>query len=231
MPASRDSFHTRASIEADGAPAAFHSLSALERAAGAPLDRLPYSLRVLLENLLRNEDGDTVDRDAILSLAHWRPGRPPAEVAFHPARVLMPDSSGGPLLVDLAGMRDALAAAGGDPERIRPAIPVDLVVDHSGNVVHAGTPDALQRNLRAEFALNAERYSLIRWAQQALRGMRVVPPGNGILHQINVEYLAQVVRDDGEGKDRVALPDSLVGMDSHTPMVNGLGVFGWGVDR
>ena len=226
---SRDSFRTRRPIDVDGQSAHFFSLSALEGTSAVSLAPLPYSLRVLLENLLRHEDGDTVDRDAILGLAAWRPGVPPVEVAFRPARVLMPDSSGGPLLVDLAGMRDELAIAGGDPGRIRPAIPLDLVVDHSGTVAYSGTPDALRRNQRAEFAMNRERYSLIRWAQQALRGMRVVPPGNGILHQINLEYLAQVVRLEGEGEQRVVLPDSLVGMDSHTPMVNALGVFGWGV--
>ena len=189
----------------------------------------PYSLRVLLENLLRHLDGETVTLDTVRGLAGL-PGAPvPDEVAFYPARVLMPDSSGGPLLVDLAAMRDAVAELGGDPASVNPLIPVDFVVDHSAVAEYTGTPDALQKNLALEFELNRERFGLVRWAQQAYRRFRVVPPGNGILHQVNLEYLAQVVRVEEQGDRAVAFPDTLVGMDSHTPLVNGLGVLGWGV--
>jgi aconitate hydratase len=206
------------------------SLPALGEALGVDLAGMPVSLKVLLENLLRHEDGVTVTRDDIAALARWPdPVALEREVAFHPVRVLMPDSSGVPLLVDLAAMRDAMAARGLDPRRIDPMIPTDLVIDHSVRVDHAGTPDAFTRNLRAELERNRERYGLVRWAMGQFRTLRVVPPGNGILHQINIEHLATVVATATVAGRLLAFPDSLVGMDSHTPMVNALGVFGWGV--
>ena len=229
MAVSKDSFKARRSVDLDGVAYDIFSLPALARAAGFDLDALPYSRRVLLENLVRHEDGDTVDRGAILGLANAPGAAIPEEIAFHPARVLMPDSSGGPLLVDLAAMRDALVRLGRDPTRVNPVVPVDFVVDHSAVAEYAGSADAIERNLEIEFDLNRERYGLIKWAQQALRNFRVVPPGNGILHQINLEYLARVVRVEDDHGGKVALVDTLVGMDSHTPTVNGLAVVGWGV--
>jgi aconitate hydratase len=191
--------------------------------------RLPYSLRVLLENLLRREDGANVDADDISALADR--GRAAAEVGsreldFMPARVLMQDFTGVPAIADLAAMRDAVVDLGGSADRVDPAIPVDLVIDHSVVVDVAGVPDALARNISFEYARNEERYTFLRWAQDAFRTLRVFPPGQGICHQVNLEFLSQVVFRDGDG---VAYPDSLVGTDSHTPMVNGLGVLGWGV--
>ncbi|MCK8786991.1 aconitate hydratase AcnA [Roseomonas sp. NAR14] len=229
------SFGTRRCLTVGGERYAFHSLPALAAATGAPLHRLPLCLRVLLENLLRHEDGQTVTADDIRALASRGgvAGEAGREVSFHPVRVLMPDSSGIPLLVDLAAMRDAVAARGLDPARVNPLIPADLVIDHSVAVDHAGTPDAVVRNMAIELERNRERYALARWAEARFRNLRVVPPGNGIVHQVNVEHLASVVADSGADSAvdgvRWAFPDSLVGTDSHTPMVNGLGVFGWGV--
>jgi aconitate hydratase len=190
------------------------------------VDRLPFSLKVLLENLLRNEDGVSVRREDIEALAGWDADATPAkEIAFTPARVLMQDFTGVPAIVDLAGMRDAIAALGGDPARINPLAPADLVIDHSVIAEVAGTPMAFQRNADIEFQRNKERYAFLRWGQQAFDDFRVVPPDTGIVHQVNIEYLASVIT----GKDGLAFPDTLVGTDSHTPMVNGLGVLGWGV--
>ncbi|MGE3927285.1 MAG: aconitate hydratase AcnA, partial [Lautropia sp.] len=215
----------------------YFSLTALAEAdPRVALARLPYCVRVLLENLLRHCDGETVTHQTVLGLARVDGVPTPDEVAYFPSRVLMPDSSGGPLLVDLAAMRDAVAAAGGDPARVNPLIPVDLVIDHSAIAEYTASADAMARNLDLEFDLNRERFGLIRWAQKAFERFRVVPPGNGILHQINLEYLARVVRvEEPHGREAhatgrpLAFPDTLVGMDSHTPMVNGLGVLGWGV--
>jgi aconitate hydratase len=208
----------------------FYSLPALADALGVDLVGMPISLKVLLENLLRHEDGITVTRDDITSLACW----PEAiamerEVAFHPGRVLMPDSSGVPLLIDLAAMRDAMAARGLDPSRVDPVIPIDLVIDHSARVDFAGRPDAVALNLSSELERNRERYGVIKWAMTQFGNLRVVPPGNGIVHQINIEHFAQVVTCAALDQRMIAFPDTLVGMDSHTPMVNALGVFGWGV--
>jgi aconitate hydratase len=208
----------------------FHSLPALGDTLGVPLDRMPVSLKVLLENLVRHEDDFTVTKDDIAALARWPdPVALGREVAFYPFRVLMPDSSGIPLLIDLAALRDAMVARGLDPRRINPVIPTDLVIDHSVRVDYAGTPDAFSRNLSAELERNRERFGVVRWAMAQFDNLRVVPPGNGIVHQINIEHLAQVVACVVKDGRRLAFPDSLVGMDSHTPMVNGLGVFGWGV--
>ena len=224
-----NSFNAQKTLTINGQEYDYFSLPALAQEANFDLKTVPYSLRVLLENLLRHEDGDTVDRGAILGLAGVAGVVAPEEIAYYPTRVLMPDSSGGPLLVDLAAMRDVFVEQGLDPNLINPAVPVDFVVDHSAVAEYAGTAQALEKNLAIEFSLNKERYGLIRWAQQAFTNFRVIPPGNGILHQINIEYLAQVVRVQAhETRPRLVI-DTLVGMDSHTPMVNGLGIIGWGV--
>ena len=187
---------------------------------------LPYCLKVLLENLLRNEDGHLVTAAQIEALARWDPGaEPSAEIAFTPARVLLQDFTGVPCLVDLAAMREAMTALGGDPARVSPLRPAELIIDHSVITDFFGRPDALARNIDLEYRRNAERYAFLRWGQQALPGLRVVPPGTGICHQVNLEHLARVVF----AEDGTAYPDTLVGTDSHTPMVNGLGVLGWGV--
>jgi len=223
----RDSFATLRPLTDD---VWLHSLPALGEALGQNFDRLPVALKVLLENLLRHEDGVTVTRDDIAALARWPdPAALGREVAFHPVRVIMPDSSGVPLLIDMAALRDAFVARGLDPRRVNPVIPTDLVIDHSVRVDHAGTPDAFAKNLDAELERNRERYGVVRWAMAQFANFRVVPPGNGIVHQVNIERFAQVVATGERGGRRLAFPDSLVGMDSHTPMVNGLGVFGWGV--
>ncbi len=194
------------------------------------VDRLPYSLKILLENLLRNEDGVTVRAQDVEALAGWDPdAEPDREILFLPARVLMQDFTGVPALVDLAGMRNAMADLGGDPDQVRPLLPADLVVDHSIIAEVAGVPDAFRRNAEIEFRRNEERYRFLRWGQQAFDGLRVVPPNTGIVHQVNLEYLASVVFVEERDGVAAAYPDTLVGTDSHTPMVNGLGVLGWGV--
>ena len=223
----RDSFGTLRALDGD---VAFHSLPALGTALGVDLTAMPVSLKVLLENLLRREDGVTVTADDIAALARWPdPVALGREVAFYPGRVLMPDSSGLPLLIDLAAMRDAMVARGLDPRRIDPTVPTDLVIDHSVRTDRSGTADAFAYNLHAELERNRERYGVVRWAMTQFRNLRVVPPGNGIVHQVNIEHFAQVVACAPQDGRIVAFPDSLVGMDSHTTMVNALGVFGWGV--
>ena len=188
---------------------------------------LPFSLKVLLENLLRNEDGSAVTAEDVEAFARWDPaGTEDREIAFSPARVLMQDFTGVPAIVDLAAMRDAMATLGGDPTRINPLAPAELVIDHSVVADIAGRPDAFVRNVELEFERNRERYAFLRWGQEAFADFKVVPPGTGIVHQINCEYLARVVFTNDQGQ---AYPDTLVGTDSHTPMVNGLGVLGWGV--
>jgi aconitate hydratase len=202
--------------------------------AGYDLQRLPYSLKILLENLLRHEDGVIVTAEDVTSLAGWAPGASPREIAFTPARVLLQDFTGVPAVVDLAAMRDAMAALGGDPSRINPLQPVELVVDHSVQVDAFGTPQAFQTNVDLDYQRNRERYQFLRWGQRAFENFRVVPPNTGIVHQVNLEYLARVVFSSDENPAAgdelpLAYPDTLVGTDSHTPMVNGLGVLGWGV--
>ncbi|MCX7699354.1 MAG: aconitase family protein, partial [Gemmataceae bacterium] len=202
-------------------------LSAVEKAIPEAA-RLPFSLKVLLENLLRNEDGVTVTREDIEALARWDPkAEPEREIAFSPSRVLLQDFTGVPCVVDLAAMRDAVARMGGDPKKVNPLQPVELVIDHSVQVDEFGKPDAFRINSQLEFERNRERYVFLKWGQKAFRNFRVVPPETGIVHQVNLEYLARVVFTDPDS--RTAYPDTLVGTDSHTTMVNGLGVLGWGV--
>jgi len=225
---SRDSFGSQATLTVGGRPFEVFRLDALERT-GIRISRLPFSLRILLENLLRREDGDVVGAEDIEALARWDPAAEPSrEIAFMPARVLMQDFTGVPAVVDLVAMRDAMAAMGGDPRRVNPQLPADLVIDHSVIVDAYGTPQAFQQNADLEFERNRERYALLRWAQQAFDGFRVVPPDTGIVHQVNLEHLAQVVFARN-GRTAQAFPDTLVGTDSHTTMINGLGVLGWGV--
>src|SRR6202795_4146102 len=199
-------------------------LAALEKA-GFNLARIPYSIKILLENLLRFEDGSTVKRSDIEYVAKWDTKAVAQEINFRPARVVLEDFTGVPCIVDLAAMRDALKKMGADPSKANPLVPVDLVIDHSVQVDHYGSADAFQLNALLEFQRNQERYSFLRWGQSAFRNFRAVPPDTGIVHQVNLEYLAPVVMtSDGE-----AYPDTVVGTDSHTTMINGLGVMGWGV--
>ena len=223
-----NSFGARAPLKTAGGAFEIFRLDALERR-GLPVARLPYSLRILLENLLRREDGRTVRLEEIEKLARWDPRKTPDdEIAFMPARVLMQDFTGVPAVVDFAAMRDAMQAMGGDPKKVNPLLPAELVIDHSVIVDEFGTPTAFQVNADLEFQRNRERYALLRWAQQTFQGFRVVPPDTGIVHQVNLEYLARVVFTT-TGKTPQAYPDTLVGTDSHTTMINGLGVLGWGV--
>jgi aconitate hydratase len=220
-----DSFGAHARLDVGPASYEIARLGALD--AVSEVNRLPFSVKVLLENLLRHEDGATVTRDDIEALARWVPASAGTrEISFVPARVLMQDFTGVPAIVDLAAMRDAMEAFGADPSLINPRVPVELIVDHSVIADVSGRPDAFRRNAELEFTRNRERYELLRWAQDAFGNVRVMPPDSGICHQVNLEYLARVVFVDAEGR---AYPDTLVGTDSHTPMVNGLGVLGWGV--
>ena len=225
-----NTFGTLSTLSAGGAEVSYHSLEALERAGFPQVSRLPYSLKVLLENLLRREDGRGVTADDVRALAEWDPAAGGAkEIAFMPARVLLQDFTGVPAVVDLAAMRDGVARLGGDPARINPLQPAELVIDHSVQVDHFRGADAFDLNAQLEFSRNRERYAFLKWGQQAFDNFRVVPPDTGIVHQVNLEYLARVVCvDDADGRP-VACPDTLVGTDSHTTMVNGLGVVGWGV--
>ncbi|OUM98525.1 MAG: aconitate hydratase 1 [Firmicutes bacterium ZCTH02-B6] len=223
-------FGSRSTLETARGKAVIYRLDALEKAGVANVSRLPFSLRVLLESLLRHCDGFAVTEEQVLALAGWRPGRvPEQEIGFMPARVLLQDFTGVPCVVDLAAMRSAIARRGGDPKRINPLIPVDLVIDHSVIVDAFGTPDAFLFNVQKEFERNRERYMLLRWAQKAFNNFRVVPPGTGIVHQVNLEYLAKVAQWREVDGEAVVFPDSVLGTDSHTPMINGLGVVGWGV--
>jgi aconitate hydratase len=229
MSQSVDSFASRSSLKSGNRTYEIYRLSALEKK-GIALHRLPYSLRILLENLLRHEDGKSVTADDIEFLAKWDPkAEPSLEIAYMPARVLMQDFTGVPAIVDLAAMRDAMKVLGGDPEKINPLQPAELVIDHSVQVDEYGTANSYSLNAMLEFQRNRERYAFLKWGQSAFRNFSAVPPGMGICHQVNLEYLARVVFTlEAEGKT-VAYPDTLVGTDSHTTMINGLGVLGWGV--
>jgi aconitate hydratase len=221
-----DSFKTRATLKVGSAEYSYHHLPALEKA-GFDLGRLPYSLKILLENLLRFEDGVNVTRADVEALLKWDPKAAPShEIAFTPARVIMQDFTGVPCIVDLAAMREAVTKLGGDPKRVNPLAPAELVIDHSVQIDEYGTADSLERNTAIEFSRNGERYSFLRWGQTAFNNFKVVPPNTGIVHQVNLEYLGRVVFTDDS---KWAYPDTLVGTDSHTTMINGLGVVGWGV--
>ncbi len=225
----KDTFQSHGTLQVGGRRYRIARLRALAER-GMPLERLPYALRLLLENLLRHEDGLVVTAADVEALARWRPrSGAEREIAFMPGRVLLQDFTGVPVVVDLAAMRDAMAAMGGDPARINPLQPVELVIDHSVQVDVFGTPDALARNNDIEFGRNQERYLFLRWGQNAFDNFRVVPPNTGIVHQVNLEYLARVVMAAEKGGESWAFPDTLVGTDSHTTMINGLGVLGWGV--
>jgi aconitate hydratase len=224
-----DSYKTKATLDVAGKTYTYFDLSKLADS-HPDVARLPYSLKVLLENLLRYEDGVTVTKEDVAALADWAQTRKSArEIAYRPARVLMQDFTGVPAVVDLAAMRDAMQDLGGDPTKINPLSPVDLVIDHSVMVDAFGNADAFKNNVDLEFERNKERYEFLKWGQEAFSNFRVVPPGTGICHQVNLEYLAQTVWTKNEGGETIAYPDTLVGTDSHTTMVNGMAVLGWGV--
>ncbi len=229
---SLDSFKCRQTLDVDGKSYEYFSLKDAERNGLTGLSQLPYSMKVLLENLLRHEDGRSVTKDDIQAFSDWLSdkGKAGKEIGFRPARVLMQDFTGVPAVVDLAAMRDGMNTLGGDPKKINPLVPVDLVIDHSVIIDEAGSPTAFEKNVELEYARNVERYNFLKWGQSAFENFRVVPPGTGICHQVNLEYLSQVVFD-GHGPDGklYAYPDTVVGTDSHTTMVNGLAVLGWGV--
>ncbi len=228
----QDSARTRRNLSAGGQTVAFYSIPAAQAAGLGDFSRLPAALKVVLENMLRFEDGMTVTQDDIRAFAKWADngGQNPREIAYRPARVLMQDFTGVPAVVDLAAMRDGIKALGGDPQKINPLNPVDLVIDHSVMIDEFGTPRAFQRNVDLEYERNMERYTFLKWGQTAFDNFRVVPPGTGICHQVNLEYLSQTVwTDRDQNGETVAYPDTLVGTDSHTTMVNGLPVLGWGV--
>ncbi len=221
-----NSFGARDTLDVGGKSLTYYRLQAAADALGTDLAKLPVTHRILLENLLRYEDGTSVDRAQIEAVAKWdATAEPDTEIAFRPGRVVLQDFTGVPAVVDLAAMRDAMAEMGGDPAKIEPLQPVDLVIDHSVQVDVFGTDFAFLRNVEKEYERNGERYQLLKWAQQAFNTFRVVPPGTGIVHQVNLEYLGQVIFE----QDGVAYPDTLVGTDSHTTMINGLGIVGWGV--
>jgi aconitate hydratase len=227
-----DSFNAKDTLSIGDRSYAIFRLAALEKAGYAGVSRLPFSLKILLENLVRFEDGRSVTRDDVVALANWKPGSgKDTEIAYRPGRVLLQDFTGVPCVVDLAAMRDAMAEMGGDPKKINPLQPVELVIDHSVQVDRFGTASAFSENAQLEFDRNRERYAFLKWGQHALDGFRAVPPDTGIVHQVNIEYLARVVFGAGEAADTVpvAFPDTVVGTDSHTTMANGLGVLAWGV--
>ena len=222
---SLDTFHSRSSLDVDGRGYEIYRLDAVPG-----LERLPYSLKVLAENLLRTEDGANITADHVRALAAWDPAaEPDTEIQFTPARVVMQDFTGVPCIVDLATMREAVADLGGDPEVINPLNPAEMVIDHSVQIDSFGRPGSLERNKEREYERNSERYQFLRWGQGALSNFRVVPPGTGIVHQVNIEYLARIVFTHEADGVTQAYPDTCVGTDSHTTMVNGLGVLGWGV--
>ena len=227
--ASPNPFGSRATIDLGASKAVIFRLPELARQGLIDLDRIPFSIRILVENALRHAGRGVVTEDHVLQIGRWT-GKPAAgEIPFMPARVVLQDFTGVPCVVDLAAMRDAMASMGGDPQKINPVVPCDLVIDHSVQVDYYGTADAFRENVALEFARNNERYQLLKFAQRAFQNFRVVPPGTGIVHQVNLEYLAPLVQLRDQYGELTAYPDSLVGTDSHTTMINGLGVMGWGV--
>ena len=230
MTALNNLYGSRATLDTPAGPVTYYRLEALAAQGLADLDRLPCTVKIILESLLRNFDGRAVTEEHVQALARWAPARPSdSELPFMPARVVLQDFTGVPAVVDLAAMRSAVARLGGDPRRINPLVPVDLVIDHSVQVDYQGSAEAFALNVAREYERNGERYALLRWAQEAFDNFRVVPPGTGIVHQVNLEYLATVVQTRQIDGSAVALPDTLVGTDSHTTMISGLGVLGWGV--
>src|SRR5258708_4509979 len=235
---SLDSFKCARTLKVGTKSYIYYSLPVAEKNGLKGISRLPFSMKVLLENLLRNEDGRTVAKDDLLAFTQWLKAKTSErEIAFRPARVLMQDFTGVPAVVALAAMRDAMKHLGGDPKRINPLVPVDLVIDHSVAITYFGDNSAFAKNVAEEYKQNVERYRFLKWAQRSFEGFRVVPPGTGICHQVNLEYLSQTVfsakgsaKIDGKVvTGELAYPDTLVGTDSHTTMVNGLAVLGWGV--
>lgn len=225
----KNSFRSRSNLSINGQEAVFYDLNVLPKAS-TQLPKLPYALKILLENLLRLEDGLTITQEDILAVLNWHPHHVSTrELSFTPARVILQDFTGVPAIVDLAAMREAVHALGGTPEQINPLSPVELVIDHSVMVDDFGHPDSLNINTSIEFERNQERYTFLRWGQTAFQNFKVVPPGTGIVHQVNLEYLAQVIFSQEQNGEWLLYPDTVVGTDSHTPMVNGLGVLGWGV--
>jgi aconitate hydratase len=229
MTTSNDPFGARSTLQLADGTIEYYRLQSLAARGVAGQERLPYTVRILLENALRLCDGRLVTEDEVLQLARWQPGATEGEFPFLPARVLLQDFTGVPCVVDLAAMRSAVARMGGDPQRINPLVPVDLVIDHSVQVDAFGSSEAFGINVEKEYERNRERYALLRWAQSAFQNFRAVPPDTGIVHQVNLEYLASVIVERDEDGGQVAFPDTLVGTDSHTTMINGLGVLGWGV--
>src|SRR5437773_7775328 len=231
MSAQNGVFGARTTLETTQGKITYYQLDSLTRRGVQQLDRLPFTVKILLENVLRHTGSDLVSEEDVLALANWVPGQASqleAEYPFLPARVLLQDFTGVPAVADLAAMRSAVARMGGDPKKVNPLVPADLVIDHSVQVDMFGSTLAFARNVEREYERNSERYALLRWGQQAFSNFRVVPPGTGIVHQVNLEYLASVVMTKEEQGETVAFPDTLIGTDSHTTMVNGLGVLGWG---
>src|SRR5690349_3331998 len=236
IPTGQDSLKTRATLDVEGKTYAYYSLKQAAETLG-DVSRLPFSMKVLLENLLRFEDGETVTRDDLQAMADWlKERRINREIQYRPARVLMQDFTGVPAVVDLAAMRDAMRQLGGDPQKINPLVPVHLVIDHSVMVDAFGSPLAFEENVALEYQRNIERYQFLKWGSSSFDNFKVVPPGTGICHQVNLEYICrgvwstqEVVGVGVKGDAEIAYPDTLVGTDSHTTMVNGLGVLGWGV--
>ncbi|MGN6381670.1 MAG: aconitase family protein, partial [Dyella sp.] len=224
----KDSFSVRDTLQANGKSYQFASLAKLGQQ--FDLKRLPFSLKILLENLLRHEDGVNVTAKEIEAIAKWdAKAEPDTEIAFMPARVVLQDFTGVPCVVDLAAMRDAVVKLGGDATQINPLAPAELVIDHSVQVDAYGSESALEKNVEIEFERNQERYSFLRWGQKAFNNFKVVPPRTGIVHQVNLEHLARVVFTKDEEGQSWAYPDTVFGTDSHTTMINGIGVLGWGV--
>ena len=224
-----DVFSARRTLETTSGPVTYYDVNSLEEQGVGQVSRLPFSIKVMLESLLRNVNGYDVLEEDVRALAGWQADPGEITVPLKLARVILQDFTGVPAVVDIAALRSAMARAGADPSVINPVVPVDLVIDHSVQVDFFGTAYALSGNVEKEYERNGERYKLLKWAQGSIDNFRVVPPGAGIVHQVNLEYLGNVVMTKDEDGERVAFPDSLVGTDSHTTMINGLGVLGWGV--
>src|SRR5438045_6261331 len=228
----KDIFGARTTLQGVSRNITYYQLDSLSKRGVQGIDRLPFTVKILLDNALHHAGGELVSEDDVLSLARWLPGqaaKSDAEYPFLPARVLLQDFTWVPAIVDLAGRRSAVARMHGDPQKVNPLVPADLVIDHSVQVDLFGSTLAFARNVEREYERNSERYALLKWGQQAFRNFRVVPPGTGICHQVNLEYLGQVVWTNTEDGETTAYPDTCVGTDSHTTMINGLGVLGWGV--